>query len=159
MQSYLKILTILLVSSGILSGCTSARTNSFADVYEAARSGDTEFLNELVEEGASLDTLNDNNITPLCYAYLKKDQNAINLLTAYGAKTGANCVVRTNNGTEASGYGTRSAAQSSQTLVKYVPEHNPPQKHYPKPMNNSVITTTILGLGAIAGIVILICIL
>lgn len=155
-QMYMKFLMLSVILSGMLSGCSSPG-NSFADVYRAASAGDGTYLAKLTEEGASLDTVNEEKVTPLCYAYLKKNQTAVDLLTAYGAQKGSNCFVR-SEGASVSYATAQNDVQKTRTLVQYVPEHNPPQKQYPTPMNNSAITTTFLSIAAIAGIVILICI-
>ena len=128
---------LLAIMAASLTGCTYSRGNVFEDIYDAASSNDTETLIDIVESGESLNALNSDNITPLCYAYMQKNETAIRNLQSYGANQGANCM-RTKDGN---------------VLIRYTPEHNPPQKQYPQTMNNSRMTTTVISGAALAGLV------
>ena len=123
-----------------LTGCTYSRGSAFDDIYDAAANNDTETLIDIVDSGESLNALNSDNITPLCYAYMQNNETAIRNLQSYGANQGANCM-RTKNG---------------QTLVRYEPEHNPPQKQYPQTMNNSKMTSTVITSASVLGLLLLI---
>ena len=123
-----------------LTGCTYSRGSAFDDIYDAAANNDTETLIDIVDSGESLNALNSDNLTPLCYAYMQNNETAIRNLQSYGANQGANCM-RTKNG---------------QTLVRYEPEHNPPQKQYPKTMNNSQMTSTVITSASVLGLLLLI---
>ena len=123
-----------------VSGCTYSRSSAFNDIYNAAATNDTKALIDILDQGESLNALNSDNITPLCYAYMQNNETAIHHLQSYGANQGANCI-RTKNG---------------QTLVRYEPEHNPPQKQYPKAMNNSKMTTTAIAGASVLGLLLLI---
>ncbi len=120
-----------------LSGCVYSRGAAFNDIYDAAASNDTETLIKILDQGESLNALSDDNITPLCYAYMQNNETAIRNLQSYGANQGANCM-RTKDGN---------------VLIRYEPEHNPPQKQYPKTANNSRLTTTVIVSAALAGLV------
>ena len=139
MKSTLKYILMATVAVS-LGGCTYYRGSSFDDIYDAAASGDSEALIEIIESGESLNALNSDNITPLCYAYMQNNETAIRHLQSYGANQGANCL-RTKNG---------------QPLMRYEPEHNPPQKQYPETMNNSKMTTTVIAGAALVGLILLI---
>lgn len=128
---------VCIVLTGVLSACTSARDSTFDEIYGAASRGDTETLYEMVESGESLNALNEHNITPLCYAYMERNETAIQHLQSYSANAGANCM-RTKDGG---------------AIIQYTPEHNPPQKKYPKTTNNSVITTPFVVIGVVGAII------
>lgn len=134
MKKIFKYIMIALMSIS-MSGCASSRQEQFDHIYGAASHGDSEALIDLLDDGESLNVLNDDNLTPLCYAYIQQNETAIRHLESYGANAGANCY-RTKDG---------------RALIRYTPEHNPPQKQYPKVMNNSVITTSILTVAAAVG--------
>lgn len=123
-----------------VSGCTYSRSSAFNDIYNAAATNDTKALIDILDQGESLNALNSDNITPLCYAYMQNNETAIRNLQSYGANQGANCI-RTRNGN---------------VLIQYTPDHNPPQKQYPKTMNNSYITSSVLAIGAVVGAIFLI---
>ena len=120
-----------------LGGCTYSRGSAFDDIYGAAANNDTEALVDILDQGESLNEINRDNITPLCYAYMQNNETAIRNLQSYGANQGANCM-RTKDG---------------KVLIRYEPEHNPPQKQYPQTMNNSKMTTTVIVGGVLAGLV------
>lgn len=134
MKTALKYLMTGIMAVSV-SGCTYSRGNAFDDIYSAAANNDTEALIDILDQGESLNALNSDNITPLCYAYMQNNETAIRNLQSYGANQGANCV-RTKDGN---------------VLIRYVPEHNPPQKQYPKTTHNSVVTDTILVVAAAVG--------
>ena len=136
MKSTLKYILMLAVAVS-LGGCTYSRGSAFEDIYDAAANNDVETLIDIVDSGESLNALNSDNLTPLCYAYMQKNETAIRNLQSYGANQGANCM-RTKDGN---------------VLFRYEPEHNPPQKQYPQTMNNSRTTTTVIVGSVLAGLV------
>lgn len=130
---------LMMVMAVSVVGCTYSRNNSFDDIYSAASRGDSEALIRMLESGESLNTLNSDNITPLCYAYMQNNETAIHHLQSYGANQGANCM-RTKN---------------DKILIRYEPEHNPPQKQYPQTMDNSKVTSSIMIGGLLTGLALL----
>ena len=138
----------IFLCAGLLAGCTTSG-NSFDYVYETASSGNVQELRDLVREGYSLDVPNKNGETPMCYAQRNGDDLAFQTLRAAGATKTARCrIIKT--GTTSSLPPDYAYGVDNSDLILYTPDHNPPQEHYPTPMNNSVITGTIL---AIAGII------
>ena len=127
---------MVVVMAGCLSACSTGG-NTFDEIYGAASRGDTETLYEMIENGESLNTVNEHKVTPLCHAYMERNETAIKHLESYSANQGANCL-RTKDGG---------------AIVRYVPEHNPPQKQYPQTTNNSVITTPLVVIGTIGAII------
>ena len=125
------------IMAASLGGCAYSSSEAFDNIYNAAARNDTETLIEILDQGESLNVLNSDNITPLCYAYMQNNETAIRNLQSYGANQGANCM-RTKNG---------------RVLIRYEPEHNPPQKQYPQTKNNSRMTTTVIVGGVLAGLV------
>lgn len=139
-----------------LTGCTSAPQGSFSDVYDAASAGDREYLMELKSEGVRMDMTDENGDTPLCVALKNKDRVAYDTLRSVGASRNIRCKV-VQTGASTSSLPPDYAYGTTQTdLLLYTPDHNPPQKQYPKTTNNSVITGTILTVAAITGIVLLV---
>ena len=138
----MKIVTYIMLAcfAVSLSGCTYSRDSAFNDIYAAASNNDTEALIDILDQGESLNALNSDNMTPLCYAYMQNNETAIRNLQSYGANQGTN-YIRTRNGN---------------VLIQYTPEHNQPQKKYPKTMNNSFITSSVLAIGTVVGAVFLI---
>lgn len=150
-----KISLIVLCAVG-LTACTSAPQGSFDDVYEAASAGDREYLMELKDEGFRMDISNTDGDTPLCVALKNKDKTAYDTLRSVGASRNIRCRVIQTDGQTSSMPPDYAYGVTETDLLLYSPDHNPPQKQYPKTTNNSVITSTILGAAAIAGIVLLI---
>ena len=61
-------------------------------IYSAALSGDSATINSYLSQGYSIDTPDGDGQTALCQAYHDKEWGAYNLLTRYGANTGAPCM-------------------------------------------------------------------
>ena len=127
---------LFVMMAGCLSACSTGG-HTFDEIYGAASRGDTETLYEMIENGETLNAVNEHKVTPLCHAYMERNETAIKHLESYSANQGANCI-RTKDGG---------------AIIRYVPDHNPPQKQYPKTMNNSVITTPLVIVGSIAAVI------
>lgn len=152
----LKKLFIIGCCSICLMGCTSTPQGSFDDVYGAASAGDRDYLMELKSEGVRMDMSNDEGDTPLCVALKNKDRVAYDTLRSVGASRNIRCRVIQTDGHTSSMPPDYAYGSTQTDLLLYTPDHNPPQKQYPKTTNNSVVTGTILTVAAITGIVLLV---
>ncbi len=152
----IKKLGAIVLCAVSLTACTSAPQGSFDDVYGAASAGDREYLMELKAEGVRMDMSNAEGDTPLCVALKNKDRLAYDTLRSVGASRNIRCRVIQTDGHTSSLPPDYAYGVTQTDLLLYTPDHNPPQKQYPKTTNNSVITGTILTVAAITGIVLLV---
>lgn len=162
-SKFFHLCVVILCSSGIfLSGCASRQEreadNTVDFMYRSAAHGDTQAMLNGIARGKSVNEVNTDDQTALCVAIEEKDYKAYGFLLAMGAKKDPKCLndIDEDDLKEFIAAQPRDViySQSGSQMIRYVPDHNPPQIQYPKPMNNSVITGIVMSVVVvIAGIV------
>lgn len=163
-SKFFNICVVILCSSGILlGGCATSQereaNNTVDFMYRSAANGDTQAMLNAIARGNSVNEVNTDGKTALCVAVEEQDYAAYGYLLAMGAKKDPACLNDIDNDDLKEFIANQPRdviyTQSGTQMIRYVPDHNPPQKQYPTPMNNSVITGTVLVVvGVIAGVLI-----
>lgn len=152
------IVAILCTTGILLTGCASSeqrKANDTVDfMYKSASNGDTQSILNAIARDHSVNETDSDGQTALCKAVEDKNYKAYGVLLVMGAKPNPICIQEMDK----DDYKEFIAGQprdiiytrGGQEMIRYVPDHNPPQQQYDKPMNNSVITATVLVISGVA---------